>query len=59
MPVMGVWGEGDVALAERQMIASAELRHRVLALRAGRRGTHWLQLEAPDTTNRLLLDYLR
>jgi len=59
VPVMGVWGEGDVALAEREMTAS---RGYVTASWRYERvpgGTHWLQLEAPDTTNRLLLDYLR
>ena len=51
VPVMGVWGEGDVALAERQMIASGTTsRHR--GVTSGSRGTHWLQLEAPDKTTR-------
>ena len=35
---MGVWGEGDVALAERQMIASANYVTAPVALRAGRTG---------------------
>jgi pimeloyl-ACP methyl ester carboxylesterase len=53
-----MWGEGDVALAEGQMInsrnhASAPFRYeRVTG------GTHWLQFEAPETVTHLLLDFL-
>lgn len=59
VPVMGVWGEGDVALAEEQMIASEEFvdapwRYERIGSRAG----HWLMLSAPDKFNALLLDYL-
>lgn len=60
VPVMGVWGEGDVALAEEQMIASEKYvtsswRYERLGDRAG----HWLMLNAPEKFNALLLDYLR
>jgi pimeloyl-ACP methyl ester carboxylesterase len=59
VPVMGVWGEGDVALAEEQMIASEKYitsswRYERLGDRAG----HWLMLSAPEKFNALLLDYL-
>ena len=59
VPVLGIWGEGDVALAERQMIESegqvtASWRYERVA-----GGTHWLQLERPDKVNALLLDFLR
>lgn len=59
VPVMGVWGENDVALAEGQMIASekfvdAPWRYEHIGRRAG----HWLMLSAPDKFNELLLDYL-
>ncbi len=59
VPVMGVWGEGDVALAERQMVASRDHVTASWRYERVRGGTHWLQLEAPDTTNKLLLDFLR
>jgi pimeloyl-ACP methyl ester carboxylesterase len=60
VPVMGVWGEGDVALAEEQMVASqqyvtASWRYERIGDRAG----HWLMLSAPEKFNALLLDYLR
>lgn len=58
VPVMGVWGEGDVALAERQMVQSRD--HVTGPWRYERvdAGTHWLQLEAPRDFNRLMLDFL-
>lgn len=60
VPVMGVWGDGDVALAEEQMIASekyvsASWRYE----RIGDRSGHWLMLSAPDKFNAVLLDYLK
>jgi pimeloyl-ACP methyl ester carboxylesterase len=60
VPVMGVWGEGDVALAEEQMIASEQYvtsswRYERIGDRAG----HWLMLSAPEKFNALLLDYLQ
>jgi pimeloyl-ACP methyl ester carboxylesterase len=60
VPVMGVWGEGDVALAEEQMIASekyvsASWRYE----RIGERSGHWLMLSATDKFNAVLLDYLK
>ena len=58
VPTMGVWGEGDVALAERQMIASANYVTAPWRYERVERGTHWLQLEAPDKTTELLLDFL-
>ena len=59
VPVMGMWGEGDVALAEGQMIKSEE--HVTSSWRYERvaGGTHWLQLEQPEAVNALLLDFLR
>ena len=58
VPTMGVWGEGDVALAERQMIASANYVTAPWRYERVERGTHWLQLEAADKTTELLLDFL-
>jgi pimeloyl-ACP methyl ester carboxylesterase len=60
MPVMGVWGEGDVATAERQMIESEKYvasswRYERIGDQAG----HWLMLSAPEKFNALLLDYLK
>ncbi|MGO8875219.1 MAG: alpha/beta fold hydrolase [Acidimicrobiales bacterium] len=57
-PTLGVWSSGDVALTEQQMTGSE-------AYVAGRwryeqmtGPGHWMQLEAPDEVNRLLLDFL-
>jgi pimeloyl-ACP methyl ester carboxylesterase len=57
-PTMGIWSSGDDALTEIQMTGSAryvagEWRYERLDGPG-----HWLQLEAPDTVNRLLLDFL-
>jgi pimeloyl-ACP methyl ester carboxylesterase len=57
-PTMGVWSSDDLALTEGQMTGSAaqvagEWRYERLD------GVgHWLQLEAPDALNALLLDFL-
>ena len=59
VPVLGIWGEGDVALAEGQMIKSKEYVTSSWRYERVPGGTHWLQLEAPDKVNALLLDYLR
>jgi pimeloyl-ACP methyl ester carboxylesterase len=58
-PAMGIWSADDVALTEEQMTGSAEYlagpwRYERLA-EAG----HWMQLEAPEAINALLLDFLR
>lgn len=56
---LGVWSSRDFALTERQMIDSAAYvkgpwrYHRIEG--AG----HWLQLEAPEEVNRLLLEHLQ
>jgi pimeloyl-ACP methyl ester carboxylesterase len=57
-PTMGVWSTGDIALTEGQMTRSAahisgSWRYERLAGPG-----HWMQLEAPDQVNRLLLDFL-
>jgi pimeloyl-ACP methyl ester carboxylesterase len=57
-PVLGVWGDGDYACGEAQMLASAKhvsgpwRYHRVCG--AG----HWIPLDAPDELTNLLLDFL-
>ncbi len=55
--MLGIFGTEDVALTEDQMASSAayvraEWRYARLA------GVgHWLQIERPDETNRLLLEW--
>jgi pimeloyl-ACP methyl ester carboxylesterase len=58
VPVMGIWSSGDIALTERQM---TESEHNVAAGWRYERldgPGHWMQLEAPEDVNRLLLDFL-
>jgi pimeloyl-ACP methyl ester carboxylesterase len=57
-PTLGIWSSGDFALTEAQMTRSAE--HIAGAWRYERlEGPgHWMQLEAPDQVNALLLDFL-
>jgi pimeloyl-ACP methyl ester carboxylesterase len=55
---MGVWSSGDMALTERQMTSSAA--HVTGAWRYERLDGpgHWMQLEAPEALNGLLIDFL-
>lgn len=55
---MGVWSSGDVFLTEPQMKASVE--HCANGFRYERLDGpgHWMQLEAPDAVNGLLIDFL-
>jgi pimeloyl-ACP methyl ester carboxylesterase len=57
-PTMGVWSTGDIALTEAQMVNSgARVAGPWRYERLDGPG-HWMQLEAPDELNRLLLDFL-
>jgi pimeloyl-ACP methyl ester carboxylesterase len=58
VPTMGVWSAGDVALTEQSMTGSAA--HVTGPWRYERiEGVgHWMTIDAPDTVNRLLLDFL-
>jgi pimeloyl-ACP methyl ester carboxylesterase len=57
-PTMGIWSTGDVALTEVQMTDSAE--NIIASWRYERLDGpgHWMQLEAPEQVNALLLDFL-
>jgi pimeloyl-ACP methyl ester carboxylesterase len=59
VPTFGIWSSGDKFLVERQMTASE--RHVTAGWRYQRieRASHWLQLDAPETINSLILDYLK
>lgn len=59
MPVLGVWSDGDVALAEKQMLRSREYADGGWRYERLEGASHWLQLDAPERVNSLLLDYLR
>ena len=55
---MGVWSSGDFALGEEQMRASAANVAGPWRYERVEDAGHWLQLEAPEQVNRLLLDFL-
>ena len=57
-PTMGVWSSGDIALLEAQMQESG--KHVTGPWRYERidGAGHWMQLDAPDRVNQLLLDFL-
>ena len=57
-PTMGVWSTGDFALTEGQMTRSAGNVKGPWRYERIEGPGHWMQLEAPDKVNRLLLDFL-
>jgi pimeloyl-ACP methyl ester carboxylesterase len=58
-PTMGVWSTGDPALTEIQMTDSAENVAGPWRYERLDGPGHWMQLDAPDQVNALLLDFLR
>ena len=57
-PTMGVWSSGDVALTEVQMTDSAASVSGPWRYERLDGPGHWMQLDAPDQVNALLLDFL-
>ncbi len=57
-PTMGVWSTGDFALTEVQMTDSANNVAGQWRYERLDGPGHWMQLEAPDQVNALLLDFL-
>ena len=57
-PTMGIWSTGDFALTEVQMTDSAENVAGPWRYERLDGPGHWMQLDAPDTVNALLLDFL-
>lgn len=57
-PAMGIWSSGDIALTETQMTDSAENVAGPWRYERVDGPGHWMQLEAPDAINQLLLDFL-
>jgi pimeloyl-ACP methyl ester carboxylesterase len=58
VPTMGVWSTGDIALIEEGMTGSARYVTGPWRYERVEGAGHWLQLDAPDTVNALLLDFL-
>jgi pimeloyl-ACP methyl ester carboxylesterase len=57
-PTMGLWSTGDFALGEVQMTDSAQNVAGPWRYERLDGPGHWMQLEAPDQVNALLLDFL-
>jgi pimeloyl-ACP methyl ester carboxylesterase len=57
-PAMGVWSSGDFALTEAQMSGSAAFCTNGFRYERIDGPGHWMQLEAPDKVNALLVDFL-
>ncbi|MFZ0667243.1 MAG: alpha/beta hydrolase [Acidimicrobiales bacterium] len=57
-PTMGVWSTGDIALNEKQMTGSEAFVSGPWRYERIDGPGHWMQLEAPDAVNELLLDFL-
>ena len=57
-PTMGIWSTGDFALTEVQMTDSAKNMAGPWRYERLDGPGHWMQLEAPDQVNALLLDFL-
>ena len=58
VPTMGVWSTEDPALTETQMTDSAENVAASWRYERLEGPGHWVQLDAPDQVNALLLDFL-
>jgi pimeloyl-ACP methyl ester carboxylesterase len=57
-PAMGVWSTGDLALTEAQMTGSAASVAGPWRYERLDGPGHWMQLDAPERVNALLLDFL-
>jgi len=57
-PTMGVWSSGDFALIEAQMTGSAAFCANEFRYERLDGPGHWMQFDAPDRLNALLLDFL-
>ena len=57
-PTMGVWSTEDRFLVEAQMTGSAPFVAGPWRYERVEGAGHWMQLDAPDTVNRLLLEFL-
>jgi pimeloyl-ACP methyl ester carboxylesterase len=57
-PTMGVWSTGDFALTEGQMTRSQARVSGPWRYERIEGPGHWMQLEAPEAVNRLLIDFL-
>ena len=57
-PTLGVWSTGDFALTEQQMVGSGEFVSGPWRYERLEGVGHWMQREAPDRVNQLLVEFL-
>ena len=57
-PTMGIWSSNDFALLEPQMTDSSKYCANTWRYERIDGPDHWMQWEAPDQVNRLLVDFL-
>jgi pimeloyl-ACP methyl ester carboxylesterase len=55
---MGVWSTGDMALLEEQMTGSSKYCANSFRYERIDGPGHWMQWEAPEKVNELLVDFL-
>ena len=58
MPTLGVWSDGDLYLDGERMRASGHLVKGTWRYEEITGASHWIPLDAPETLNALLLDWL-
>jgi pimeloyl-ACP methyl ester carboxylesterase len=58
VPVLGVWGSGDVFLSEAQMLKSARYVDAPWRYERIEGSGHWIPLDAPERLNKILIDFL-
>lgn len=58
-PVLGIWSDGDIALTEKQMTDSGEFVTGGWTYEKVEGAGHWMQVDAPDKVNGLLLGFLQ
>jgi len=59
VPVVGIWSSGDIFLTEDQMTGSAGFCNAGWQYHRLEGCNHWMQLDAPEALNPLLLEHLR
>ena len=57
VPVLGIYSDGDRYLAKAQMRDSAAYVDAPFRFELIRGAGHWMQIDAPDQVNALLLDF--
>jgi len=58
VPAFGIWSSGDIFLSERQMKLSTLYVDAPWRYERIENSSHWIQLDAPEHLNKLLIEYL-